>query len=78
MTDGLMQTGGTSRRVTIRFSGLPNSGFIINKGQSCGKKKWKSASFCDMTFNITKQILQLNYTQAVKACVKSDTYTCCV
>ena len=35
MTDGLMQTGGTSRRVTIRFSGLPSSGFIINKGQSC-------------------------------------------
>lgn len=41
MTDGLMQTGGTSRRVTIRFSGLPNSGFIINKGQSCGKKMEK-------------------------------------
>lgn len=38
MTDGLMHTGGTRRRVTIRFSGLPSSGFIINKGQSCERK----------------------------------------
>ena len=56
MTDGLMHTGGTRRRVTIRFSGLPSSGFIINKGQSCERKALElsekgKVSIYDMVFN---------------------------
>ena len=59
-----MQTGGTKSRVTIRFSGLPSSGFIINKGQSYDNNK-KNKSLSCVAFHVAEAYLTPNHTQTM-------------